>query len=102
MTEEKLTGTEFLLQQLDEAQITIIKSAINVYGDAQHPMATTDDVLKGFKLGYIAHCLGRQHYAMIGAGLMKHPDFQNPKHVHLHEMHDSIIDAIEDAIEFGV
>lgn len=90
----------YLITQLSDPEKKLIASAINTYGDGQHPVATPDK-LDYFKMGYIAHCLGRQHFSVIGAGLMKAPEEQDEKHLALHSMHDNILDLIEDAIEFG-
>jgi len=68
---------------------TMVASAINVYGDSQHPMAMPN-ALDNFDTIYIAHCLGRQHYATIGLSGSN----ESIKHSEFAAMHEQICDKL--------
>lgn len=100
MTEEKLKGMEYLVANVSDEYRQIITSAINTYGDGDHPVAT-EQTLSYFTLPYVAYCLGRQYHAVVGMSVFGKTD-PDENHLKLHEAHQEILDVIIDALEFGV
>lgn len=93
---------QYFVDQLTDEQKQLICQAINTYGDGQHPIAMVNS-LHLFNPVYIVHCLGKQHWSVIGTHFMNElPENHDQKKLNLNEMHDEVMQAVTDAIEFGV
>lgn len=89
-------------KMLTSSEKQLVSTAINTFGDGQHAVATPS-TLEYFRVPYVAHCLGRMHYAVIGTKLM---DVQDPTGLEellaLNEMHDEVIGSMTDYIDDSV
>ena len=71
---------KLFVQSLEPAELKLVHTAINSFGDGQHPMS--DDKTVGyFNFAYVAYCLGRQ--------------FQE-SNSEIQELHEGILDKMLD------
>lgn len=76
------SSMSYFVRQLDPDEMKLLYSAINYFGDNQHPMAD-ENTVKFFNIGYVAYCLGKHFQA-------------STKDKKVSELHERVLDKLLD------